>query len=66
MMTPERAAEIRAAVWASGGWSNGTDNPVEVAEVQRFWLSIGVFNSYYDAVSRMARGEHLPAGGGTP
>jgi hypothetical protein len=60
MMTRERAEQIRKSVWESGGWHNGTDNPVEVAEIQRFWMSIGRYNSYYDAVSRMARGEHLP------
>lgn len=63
MMTKERAEEIRQNIMAAHGWSQvGRDLTAEEdAEVRRFWNTLPGNTSFYDAVCRMARGEHLTA-----
>ena len=60
-MTPERAEEIRKAIWAAHGWAQvgQTYTAEEQREINRFWTKMPGNTSFYDAVVRMARGEHL-------
>lgn len=60
-LTQARAEEIRKAIWAAHGWGKvGRDYTVEEqAEIDRFWTTLPGNTSFYDAVNRMARGEHL-------
>jgi hypothetical protein len=61
VITPERAEEIRQAIWKSHGWAKvGTcPTPEEDKEIQKYWLSLPGTSSYYTAVSLMAQGKHL-------
>lgn len=60
-MKPERAEEIRKTIWAHHGHTKlGRDlTGDEHDEVCRFWAGLPGTTSFYDAVSRMAKGEHL-------
>ena len=60
-MTPERAEQIRKAIWASHSWAQvGTHYTAEErTEIGRFWNTLPGGTSLYDAVAGMARGEHL-------
>lgn len=67
-MTRERAEEIRKAIWAAHGWAqvNVSHTPEEEEEIQRFWTTLPGSTSFYEAVSLMARGEHLKEKGDDP
>jgi hypothetical protein len=59
-ITKERAEEIRRAIWARHGWTAPNQVTAEEdREIIRFWNTLPGTSSYYDAVARMARGEHL-------
>jgi hypothetical protein len=60
-ITKERAEEIRKKIWADHGWTKVGTCPTkdENDEIQRFWSRLPNNTSYYDVVSRMARGDHL-------
>lgn len=60
-MTRERAEEIRKAIWAAHGWGQVGQHYTaeEREEINRFWTRLPGSTSFYDAVARMARGEHL-------
>lgn len=61
MITPERAEEIRSAIASAQGWAKAgvQYTAEEEAEIVRFWSTLQSGHSFYDAVNRMARGEHL-------
>lgn len=60
-MTAARAEEIRRAIWAAQGWAlaGRQYTKVEEAEISAFWTPLSGGTSFYDAVARMAPGEHL-------
>jgi hypothetical protein len=59
--TAARAEEIRQAIWAAHGWAQAGRQYTreEEAEISAFWTTLPGNTSLYDAVARMARGEHL-------
>jgi len=65
-LTAARAEEIRRAVWAAHGWAQAGRQYTEdeEAEISAFWTALPGGTSFYDAVARMARGEHLKDGHG--
>ncbi len=60
-MTPERAEEIRKAIWAAHGWAQVGKQytEAEAKEITRYWNTLPGSTSFYGVVSRMAKGEHL-------
>lgn len=60
MITPERAKEIQQWI-LSTSWLKPQNGPTdeEDREVRAFWDTLDGGTSYYDAVARMARGDHL-------
>lgn len=63
-MSPERAEQIRKITWAymqGREWSCALPEITveEDREVREYWEEIEGATSFYDAVSRMANGEHL-------
>ncbi|WP_408890112.1 hypothetical protein ACJ2CR_02595 [Myxococcus faecalis] len=60
-MTDSRAEEIRRAIWAAYGWAQAGRQYTneEELEINAFWTTLPGGTSFYDAVARMALGEHL-------
>lgn len=65
-ITPERATAIKDNIWRrfNGGLS-GVPVPKDIItqeeneEILRYWKTLPGWTCYYDAVAKMARGEHL-------
>ena len=58
-MTKKRASEIQKEVENVGGWHPKSITKSEDKEIREFWDTLDGQSCYYEAVCRMARGEHI-------
>ena len=54
-MTPKRAEQIRHEIIDSGGWKSSATKE-EDKEIMELWSTLDGRSTYYEAVSRLARG----------
>ena len=61
MITTGRARQIASEIWNSGGWGSPSMTETECREILKFWNTLSGSSFFYEAVTRMAKGEHIEA-----